>query len=128
MTPTTCERVAAVAADAPGSITPSTGTFATDRTCSSATADAVLQAMIVSFTPSDSRNACACNEYSMTVSEDFDPYGTRAVSPKYTMFSYGISDITCCATVRPPIPESKSPMGSEEREDIRDGAPVQYQV
>src|ERR671916_918736 len=39
------------------------------------------------------------------------PYGTLAVSPKYTVCSYGRRSLISASTVSPPTPESKTPMG-----------------
>ena len=49
---------------------------------------------------------------SIIVEFDFEPYGTRAVSPKYIIFSFGSIDNIFFTTVNPPIPESKTPIGA----------------
>ena len=43
---------------------------------------------------------------------DLEPYGTRAVSPKYTIRSSGRFRIISRTTVSPPTPESKTPIGA----------------
>ncbi len=52
--------------------------------CSSgiATDEAVLHATIIALTSLLNRNFVFWMEYSITVEFDFEPYGTRAVSPK----------------------------------------------
>ena len=46
------------------------------------------------------------------LSLDLLPYGTLAVSPKYTIFSAGRFRMISLATVSPPIPESNTPTGA----------------
>src|SRR5690554_4686564 len=102
------------AALAPASITSITGTSpAHSRTTSSATAAMVLHATISILTLRCIRKRTISAEKRRMVSTDFTPYGTRAVSPKYTTSSNGRRSIKARTTVRPPTPESKTPMGPE---------------
>ena len=82
MTPTLLRVVALAAARAPGSMTPMTGSGARARRSSSACAVAVLQAITTALTPWPTSQSRISREYRRTVSGDFGPYGTRAVSPK----------------------------------------------
>ena len=82
MTPMRPARDARAAARAPGSTTPTTGTDSSARSAGSATADAVLQATTRRSIPCRARKRAFRSEYCVTVSADFVPYGTRAVSPR----------------------------------------------
>jgi hypothetical protein len=83
-----------------------------------ATAAMVLQATIRSFTCRSSRKSVISIAYWIMVSADFTPYGTRAVSPKYRMFSCGRWRMSARATVSPPMPESNTPIGESGRQTI----------
>jgi hypothetical protein len=48
------------------------------------------------------------------LSGDLSPYGKWAVSPKYMNDSWGKRLFIALATVSPPIPESKIPIGRSE--------------
>src|SRR5699024_4753595 len=48
----------------------------------------------------------------MILSFDLLPYGTLAVSPKYTIFSFGSCRMISLVTVSPPTPESNTPTGA----------------
>src|ERR1700716_1813 len=104
------------AACAPGSITPITGTFSMrSLIVGNPTEDAVLQAMTRHLTPWSASASAACSEYRATVCGLFVPYGRRAVSPRYTKCSRGNCAISALRTVRPPTPESNTPMGFDAR-------------
>src|SRR5690606_19926950 len=104
-------REAAQAACAPGSTTPITGTDRRSRRVSSATADAVLQAITTCLTPRPASSCAACTEYFRTVSGLLVPYGKRAVSPRYMKCSCGNAALRARSTVSPPTPESNTPIG-----------------
>jgi hypothetical protein len=107
-------RDATQAACAPGSITPITGTFSIcPLIVGNPTEDAVLHAMTRHLTPYSASACAACSEYRATVSGLFVPYGRRAVSPRYTKFSCGNLAVRALRTVRPPTPESNTPMGCD---------------
>ena len=63
------------------------------------------------LTPREKRNAASCKANERMESTDLSPYGTRAVSPRYTMSSSGRRRESAETTVSPPSPESKTPMG-----------------
>src|ERR1700679_2019822 len=44
------------------------------------------------------------------VARDFDPYGSRAVSPRYRNSAPGTKGNSARSTVRPPKPESNTPI------------------
>src|SRR2546425_361867 len=78
-TPTRNAFVAAAAARAPGSITPSTGRSSSTRRRSGATALTVLHATTIALTPRATRWVAQVSAYFVTVAAPFVPYGTRAV-------------------------------------------------
>src|SRR5205814_5159205 len=57
------------------------------------------------------RNAAISRLKRVTVSRDLLPYGSRAVSPKYTTDSSGRVRNSSRTAVRPPSPESNTPIG-----------------
>ena len=99
---------------APGLTTPIIGISKSFLMSSKAKAVAVLQAITIALTFLVSKNFMICLEYLTTVFLDLLPYGTLAVSPKYTILSLGSCLIISLATVRPPTPESKTPTGASE--------------
>src|SRR6185503_13275610 len=110
MTPILPERVARTAASAPGVITPSIGMRGNSRPrCRSATAETVLHATTTRPTWKCERKLTASPANLRTVASDLAPYGTRAVSPKYTIGHVGRSRRRWRTTVRPPMPESNTP-------------------
>jgi hypothetical protein len=102
---------AAIAAAAPGRMTPMTGTALSSRTRSSATEVAVLQARTMSLQSQRASQRTASRVNSMTSSAGRGPYGIRASSPRYTVDSFGSCLRSSRRTVRPPTPESKTPIG-----------------
>src|SRR5690606_38981880 len=75
-------------------------------------AEAVLQAMTTAFTPRPISSVAISVAKSLTISSGLEPYGTRAVSPRYRKHSSGSALIRALSTVNPPNPESKTAMGS----------------
>src|SRR6478735_7707734 len=71
--------------------------------------------MTSAFTPSAAIRSRHSSAYSRTSPIGFGPYGWRAVSPTYTIDSCGSWSITERATVKPPKPESKMPIGASGR-------------
>src|SRR5262249_33630252 len=94
-----------------GAITPTTGTSSDDWRAGSAAEVAALHATTISFTPWRSRYPpISCAKRAISPSGR-GPYGRRAWSPRETESSWGIVTRHACRTVRPPTPESKTPMG-----------------
>ena len=58
------------------------------------------------------RKRMICSEKRIILLLDLLPYGTRAVSPKYTIFSCGSCRVISRTTVSPPTPESNTPIGA----------------
>src|SRR4051795_11112029 len=104
--------VAATARRVAGRITSTTGTSYRSRASRSIAAEAELQAMTSALTPCSTRWSRHSRAYSRTSPIGLGPYGWRAVSPTYTIDSCGSWSMTDRATVRPPKPESKMPMGA----------------
>src|SRR5262245_37133811 len=103
---------AATAARAPGSITPLIGTFGNAaRIAGSATAVAGLHATTTCLGLRGSRYVMIWWTKLVTVAALFDPYGRRAVSPKYSRSSYGKAARSARATVSPPSPLSSTTIG-----------------
>ena len=97
---------------AAGSIIPTIG-ISGNLSCRSAAQIelTVLQAMTIILTPLPTRKSEICVEKFLTVLSAFDPYGVRAVSPKYISFSSGSSSSMQLTHVSPPRPESNTPIG-----------------
>ncbi len=102
----------------PGVITPISGTAKLRCSSGSAAAVAELQATTISLTPEAARYEAISWANRRIVTAGFVPYGKRpsAESPKYTKSSCGSVTRHSCNTVRPPTPESNTPIG---RESIR---------
>ncbi len=96
---------------APGLITPMIGILNLFFNAGNAMLEALLHATIISLTLNRDRNSAFSIENRFMVSLDFVPYGTLAVSPKYTIRSFGRAFIISLTTVSPPTPESNMPMG-----------------
>src|SRR3954453_13575679 len=73
--------------------------------------------MTRAFTPCATRWSRHSRAYSRTSPIGLSPYGCRAVSPRYSSDSCGSWSITDLATVQPPNPESKIPMGASRDDE-----------
>src|SRR6187402_1242729 len=73
---------------------------------------AVLQAITSAFTPRSTRSSSTASAYARTSAIGLGPYGECAVSPTYRIDSCGSWSMIARATVRPPTPLSKTPMGA----------------
>src|SRR3954470_22353665 len=109
-------RVAATAPTASGRTTASTSTpsvvsIIRRRSAGSAADVAVLQATTSSFTDRASSSSAISTQKRSSSGAARSPYGKRAVSPRYTKSSCGSWTSSSCSTVRPPTPESKTPIG-----------------
>ena len=102
--------VFSTAACAAGTTTPVFGISKPLKT-SLATLDTVPQAAMMNLQLNEFKSSISCRAYSLIVLSLRVPYGTRPVSPKYTMSSPGNSSRSALTAVRPPIPESKTPIG-----------------
>ena len=111
ITPTRPLRVAATVRREAGSITPTTGTSYSSRALSKNTDAAVLHAITIILAPRATRSSAIAVEYRMISSRGLGPYGACAVSPTYMIDSVGAWSTIVRATVNPPTPESKTPMG-----------------
>src|SRR3954471_13176994 len=108
--------VAPTACTAPGLTTPSTSTprvVSIIRRCSAGSAAAVaeLHATTSSFTRRSTSSSATSRLKRSSSSALRPPYGKRAVSPRYTKSSCGSATSSSWSTVRPPTPESKTPIG-----------------
>src|SRR5674476_17841 len=116
MTPTLPVRLAATARRAAGRITSTTGmpcpTVYRSRASRSTAAEAVLHAMTSIFTPASTRSSITASAWARTSASGLGPYGLFRVSPMYSTDSFGSWSRIARATVRPPTPESKIPMGA----------------
>src|SRR4029453_3323074 len=111
ITPTLRLRVARAAAEAPGRITPRIGTAYPPPRAPSATAVDVLQATTIALTSRSASRSSDSVENARTSSSGRTPYGARALSPRYSVDSAGVRRRISRSTVRPPTPESKTPIG-----------------
>src|SRR5450759_2905151 len=116
MTPTLPVRLAATARRAAGRITSTTGmprpTVYRSRASRSTAAEAVLHAMTSILTPASTRSSITASAWARTSASGLGPYGLFRVSPMYSTDSFGSWSRIARATVRPPTPESKIPMGA----------------
>src|SRR5262245_24981177 len=114
---------------APGWTTPSTSTpsvvcISRSRSAGSAAAEALLQATTSSLMLRASSSSATSSENVSISSRGRGPYGTLAVSAKYTKSSCGSWTSSSCSTVRPPTPESKTPTGRVRMASCADTPPV----
>src|SRR6478609_451414 len=112
MTPTSPVLVAATARRTAGRITSTTGTSYRSRASARHAADAVLQAMTRILTPLSTSRSATARACRRTCAIGNGPYGPFAVSPTYRTCSAGSWSMIARATVRPPTPESKMPIGA----------------
>src|SRR6478735_2495879 len=112
MTPTSPVRVAATARRTAGRITSTTGTSYRSRASARQAAEAVLHAMTRIFTPLSTSRSPTANACRRTSAMGSGPYGPFAVSPTYRTRSPGNWSMIARATVSPPTPESKMPIGA----------------
>src|SRR6478735_938964 len=77
--------------------------------------------MTSAFTPRSTRWSRHSRAYSRTSPIGLGPYGCRAVSPTYTIDSCGSWSMTDRATVSPPNPESKIPIGASRSAAVWSG-------
>ena len=92
-------------------MTPMTGTSSFSRNVPSAAAAALLHATTSAFTSWPSNTSVISSACASTSGWGLGPYGNRPVSPKYTVRSSGKRSISARRTVRPPSPESNTPIG-----------------
>src|SRR3954449_5722073 len=109
-------RVAATAPTASGRTTASTSvpsvvSIIRPRSAGRAAAVAVLHATTSSFTPRAISSSAISTQKRSSSAGERSPYGNRAVSPRYTKSSCGRDTRSSWRTVRPPTPESKTPIG-----------------
>src|SRR5665811_472858 len=116
MTPTLPVRLAATARRAAGRITSTTGmprpTVYRSRASRSTAAEAVLHAITSILTPASTSSSITASAWARTSASGLGPYGLFRVSPMYSTDSFGSWSRIARATVRPPTPESKIPMGA----------------
>src|SRR5689334_15106560 len=112
MTPTSPVLVTATARRTAGRITSTTGTSYRSRASARHAADAVLQAMTRILTPLSTSRSATARACRRTCAIGNGPYGPFAVSPTYRTCSAGSWSMIARATVRPPTPESKMPIGA----------------
>src|SRR3954454_2685548 len=108
--------VASTASWGSGPTTPTTSSASLRAaTCASsapsAAAVAELHATTRSFAPRPSSSSAIWSAKPSSWSAERSPYGNRAVSPRYRKSSCGSATSSSCRTVKPPTPESKTPIG-----------------
>ena len=109
ITPIMPFRVEDTAALTVGDITPVTGTGTEAITSSGRFEETVPHAITIYLTFFERRKSISSSANSLRVSASRVPYGTRSVSPRKTIFSFGSNRLNSRTAVSPPSPESKTP-------------------